>query len=164
MAGEADMAPDERALVGQLQSTRFLAGVDEGRWRIVSLDFPMIVVRINACDLDGVHCVSMEFQLVCDDFPAKAPFVQRWDYVNNSRPPAPDGPPGVKDALKDWTHKGKHGGVYRAWQRYASVHNNWAAKRPDEAWRRDRPLVFIMEQLYALVSEQADWLALRSAA
>jgi hypothetical protein len=70
------------------------------------------------------------------------------------------------DALKQWneTPEIPYGGVYRPWQRYAMAHNGWAAKRPDEAWRRDRHLTFIMEKLYALVSEQAAWDAARAAA
>jgi hypothetical protein len=71
------------------------------------------------------------------------------------------------DALKFWDRDGfpgVYGGIYRPWQRYAAVHNEWASKRSDEAWRRDRDITFIMEKLYGLASDQAAWLALRAAA
>jgi uncharacterized protein (DUF2235 family) len=69
-------------------------------------------------------------------------------------------------ALAMWRDgvQNQYGGIYRAWQRYGALHNGWAAKRPDEAWRRDRHITFIMEHLYALVSEHASWLARSRAA
>jgi hypothetical protein len=71
----------------------------------------------------------------------------------------------VVDALKHWEHvPGQHGGIYRAWQRHAAAHNAWATKRPDDDWRRDRHINFIMENLYALVAEHAAWLGRSSAA
>jgi hypothetical protein len=63
--------------------------------------------------------------------------VQLWDFAAKARKKGPsEGSPGVVDALKDWTRDGsttnEHGGIYRAWQRYAAAQNGWAAKRPDE--------------------------------
>src|SRR3546814_14482233 len=64
-----------------------------------------------------------------------------------------------------WNENGTgYGGIYRPWQRGAAAHNDWANKRLDLAWHSRRDLTFIMEQLYALASEQASWLAYRAAA
>lgn len=157
---------DELTLAAHLAGVRFQAGVEEGRWRIVRLAFPELVVEVTGHDFTGQTSVTMSFRLLCDGFPVRAPFVERWSSAG--RPPAPQadaGPPGVVDAFKEWTADGLgiYGGIYRAWQRYAAVHNAWASMRPDEAWRRDRDLSFIMEKLYGLVSEQAAWLADRPA-
>jgi hypothetical protein len=165
---EGETGADELTLAAHLKSVSFQAGVEEGRWAILLAAFPILVVRVTGLDFTGRVRASMEFQLLCDGFPVKAPFVQHWDHASSRRPPPPSGdqgPPGVVDALKTWGEgSGEYGGIYRAWQRYAAVHNNWAALRPDEAWRRDRKLTFIMEKLYALVSEQASWMAARAAA
>jgi hypothetical protein len=59
--------------------------------------------------------------------------------------------------MKEWS-----GGIYRAWNRKAATHNDWGMKRPDEAWHPKRDIVFIMEQLHALLTEQAVWLAARA--
>jgi hypothetical protein len=120
-----------------------------------------------ATGFDSEVPATLGFQLLCDNFPATGPFVQHWDHARQCRPaPLTESSPGVVDALKTWSRDdGKgYGGIYRAWQRYAALHNNWASKRPDEAWRRDRHLTFIMEHLYALVSEHASWLARARAA
>jgi hypothetical protein len=168
MAEEA-VGGEQVTLTAHLDSTRFLAGVEEGRWGVLLYDFPILIVQISGQDYSGLVSVSMDFQMICDGFPVTAPFVQHWDHATSQRPTPPtssEAPPGLVDALKTWNRNNKHeyGGIYRPWQRYAAIHNGWAAKRPDLAWRRDRHLTFLMEELYALVSEQAVWVASQSAA
>lgn len=155
------LAADQQTLEAHLQSVRFLAGVEEHRWKIVRYDFPRLEVRVFGRDFDGRSAATFDFQLRCDNFPAEGPFIQLWDCATGARPAPPQSSPGVTDALKDWTRDGttEHGGIYRVWQRYAALHNGWAAKRPDEVWRRDRHITYIMEKLYALACEHAARLA-----
>jgi hypothetical protein len=164
MADETASA-SQQSLEAQLNGVRFQTGVEEGRWKILRYEFPALEVQVTARDPYSGKNASFEFQLLCDNFPALGPFVQHWDHAAQCRPSPPESgksSPGVVEALKTWTRDGsnsnEYGGIYRAWQRYAALHNSWASKRPDEAWRRDRHITFIMEQLYALVSEQAAWL------
>ncbi len=158
----------QRTLEIQLNSVRFRAGVEQGRWKILRYAFPVVEVEVTGQASYGSQTTSLEFQLLCDNFPALGPFVQHWDHRLRQRPARlTNSSPGVVDALKTWNRDGtndQYGGIYRAWQRHAAQHNNWAAKRPEEAWRRDRHITFIMEHLYALVSEHAAWLARSSAA
>lgn len=165
---EATTGTDEATLTLHLRSARFRSGVEEGRWAILHYAFPILIVRVVGQDFEGQTTATMAFQLICDGFPAKTPFVQHWDMACAHRPapPADDAaPPGVVDALKTWSDiPNSYGGIYRAWQRHAANHGNWAQKRPDESWHRQRHLTFIMEKLYGLCSEQAAWLAARAAA
>lgn len=166
---ESDLQPDALTLLGQLSGAAFQAGVEEGRWSVLVDAFPVLVVQVVGRDFTGEVAVPMIFRLVCDGFPAQAPFVEAWDPVADARPAPPqahEGPPGVVDALKVWNrdNTAEYGGIYRAWQRHAAPHGEWAAKRPDEAWRCDRDITFIMEKLYGLASDQAAWLAVRAAA
>ncbi len=159
----AEPSPDQATLEAHLESVRFLQGASDGRWKLLHGSFPHLYVRVTGRDYATDLTYTHDFHLECTGFPATAPFVERWVFEDGpphgSRPPAPqDCSPGFRDAMKDW---GDGGGVYRAWQRYAAVHNDWTRKRPDEAWHRDRDLAFIMENLHALVAEQAQWLALR---
>ena len=128
--------------------------------------FPMLEVDVIGFDTASGQTATLGFQLLCDNFPALGPFVQHWDHANAKRPdPISNSSPGVVDALKTWNDKpGKYGGLYRTWQRYAALHNDWAVKHPDQAWRRDRHVTFIMERLYELVSEHAAWLGRARAA
>lgn len=163
---DQEVPASQRSLEAQLNAVRFQAGVEEGRWKIQRYAFPILEVEVTASDPFSEQAASFGFQLVCDNFPAIGPFVQHWDHAAQRRPEPPTkSSPGVVDALKTWGD-GPHayGGIYRAWQRHAALHNNWSAKRPDEAWKRDRDITFIMEHLYALVAEHAAWLARSHAA
>jgi hypothetical protein len=163
-----DVSAAQRTLEAHFNSVRFQTGVEQGRWKIVAYKFPLLDVQVTAHDPYGGQTASLEFRLLCDNFPALGPFVQHWDSALKHRPDPPlQSSPGVTDALKTWHRDGsnsEYGGIYRAWQRYAALHNNWAAKRPDEAWRRDRHITFIMEHLYELVAEHAAWLGRARAA
>jgi hypothetical protein len=158
---------DELTLAAHLAGVRFQAGVEEGRWRVLRYAFPELIVEVTGRDFTGAAAENMAFRLLCDGFPVRPPYVERW--APNGRPRAPqvhEGPPGLVDAFKEWIADGTqiYGGVYRTWQRHAATHGDWASRRPDEAWRRDRDITFIMEKLYGLASDQATWLAARSAA
>jgi hypothetical protein len=159
---EENMPPDRRRLEEHIKAPRFLAGEEEGRWKILGQEFPHIYMRVTGIDFESGHTVSLDFHLTCENYPDTAPFVERWDFEAGAKPPAPSvGHPGFIDALKDWS---PGGGIYRAWQRHAAVHNNWAQLRPEESWHRNRSFFFIMEQLYVLVSQQAAWAATRQKA
>lgn len=164
---ECELTPAQKTLVHQLDSVRFLAGFDEGRWEVLSLDWPHLFVRIQVVTGPDVTC-TQDFRLECSGFPNPGPYIERWAYADipphGSRPPAPaTGAPSFIEALKEWGGSNGQGGIYRAWNRGAAQHNDWCQKRPDEAWHRNREITFIMEQLYALVSEQALWLAAKAA-
>lgn len=164
---EVEMSPAQKTLIDQLDTVRFLAGIDEGRWEKLALAWPYLFVRIRAA-VGSDAFFTHDFRLECTGFPDPGPYVERWAYADDhqhgTRTAAPaTGAPGFVEALKDWGGGNEEGGIYRAWNRGAAQHNDWWRKRPDEAWHRNREVIFIMEQLYALVSEQALWLAARAA-
>lgn len=163
---ETEPTPAMKTLLTHLDSVRFLAGVDEGRWRVLELSWPYLYVRVQFVTSPNMFAFAHDFQLECSGYPDPGPFVERWTHDDNSqrgeRPPAPSsGAPGFVEALKEWGG-GTEGGIYRAWNRGAAQHNDWSRKRPEEAWNRTRDITFIMEHLYALVAEQTLWLAARA--
>ena len=165
--GEAEETPEMQKLMAQLDSIRFLAGIEEGRWQVLSLHWPYLYVRVRFSSQAEQPSFGHDFRLECSGYPDPGPFVERWRYAEDAqhgqRPAAPSpGAPGFVEAMKEWG-SGAESGIYRAWNRGAALHNEWSRKRPDEAWNRTRNITFIMEQLYALVAEQAIWLASRAA-
>jgi hypothetical protein len=161
---EEIVSPASRMVEAQLTSVRFLAGVDEGRWKVLLLAWPHLYVRVTGGDPETNRRLALDFRLECSGFPDPGPLVERWSYSECAthgdvrQTPTVPGSPGFIDAMKDWS-PGR--GIYRAWSRDAATHNGWATKRPDEAWHPKRHLLFIMEHLYALITEQAVWLATR---
>jgi hypothetical protein len=153
---------DQAILEAQLRSCRMRMGTVAGKWRIVRYDFPELIVEVTASDPGRNATAASVFRCTCDNFPGQGPFVEVWDDAIRGRPAEMNVvSPGVQDAFKKW---GPEGGIYRVWQRGASTHNNWATRRPDEAWHRGRTIVFILEKLYELVAEEAACLASACAA
>ena len=74
--------PDQRLLRLHLESGRFRAGVVAGRWRLVSFDWPYVVIGVKA--RDGIE---YGFLIHCADYPHTAVTAQPWDIENNSRLP-----------------------------------------------------------------------------
>ncbi|MES0069366.1 hypothetical protein NKJ73_26700 [Mesorhizobium sp. M0074] len=166
MAEEKEATPSLQTLLKQLETVRFLAGVDQGRWTVLNVNWPWLLVRVQFVTSPDNFAFSHDFRLECSGFPDPGPYVERWAYADDAqggvRPAPPtSGAPGFVEAMKEWG-SAPIGGIYRAWNRGAAQHNDWAMKRPDEAWNRTREISFIMEQLYALVAEQALWLAARA--
>lgn len=163
---ESAESPAQRTLRAQIEAPDFVRGVEEGRWQLLQFAFPHVYVRVRAVDPETGTAAQADFHASCDGFPSPGPFVELWDYDRGQRPRPPAGgsaSPGYVDALKDWNESSnQHGGIYRAWQRYAATHNSWAQMRPDQAWHVQRRFTFIMERLYDLVAEQAGWLGARS--
>lgn len=157
-------SPAQRTLEAQLESGRFICGAEEGRWKVLQYDFPHLYVRLVATDPEAGLEVAQDFHLVCDGYPVPGPYVERWDFEKGCRPAPPgagSGSPAFVDALKDWggNDPSGPGGIYRAWQRGAATHGDWANKRPDQAWNATRDLAFLMERMHEVVAEQAAWVA-----
>lgn len=164
---EANLSAAQRTLEAHLHSVRFLAAVEQGRWKIVRYAFPTLEVNVTGFDPPTGQSATLGFHLLCDNFPAVGPYIQHWDHTTGKRPaPLATSSPSVVDAFKHWTDQqpGTYGGIYRPWQRLAALHNGWAAKRPDLVWQRGRHITFIMERLYELVSEHAAFLGQARAA
>lgn len=160
--GDEVVPPARRTLEAQLAAPRVLCGVEQERWSILKLDWPHLYVRVTGRDAATGRTCTHDFHLECEGYPDPGPFVERWAFAENatrgSKPlPPAAGSPGFIDAMKEWSD----GGIYRAWQRTAAAHNGWALKRKAEAWHRGRDISFILEHLYALLTEQAVWLATR---
>ena len=160
--GEEIISPARRTLEAQLAAPRVVCGIDQGRWSILKFDWPHLYVRVTGRDAVSGRTYGHDFHLECEGYPDPGPFVERWAFADKepcgSRPAAPAvSSPGFVDAMKDWSGMG----IYRAWQRGAASHNDWAGRRKEEAWHRGRDISFILEHLYALLSEQAVWLASR---
>jgi hypothetical protein len=80
MAVEVLRRPDEVALTRDLKSGRFLIGVASGRWRLVWVQFPHVLITVRASD--GVD-YGLRFE--CSDYPRSPITAQLWD-VGANRP------------------------------------------------------------------------------
>jgi|SRR6185437_14024793 len=149
-------------VAADLEEADFVVGVDAGRWRIISFNFPTLDFAVSATEPDG-KLGEFGFRAELSNFPAQAPMVRIWDHVHNV-PLAPNlrpkGGPRVEKTFQYWGSDT----VYRPWDRETGPHNNNASTFPHFAWHPERHLIFIFEDLYGILNSNARALRLRPVA
>ena len=61
----------------QLQRSRFQAGIDKRLWRLISIDWPFVVIALRAERKDSVTEQCVRFRL--DTYPVVVPTIELWD-------------------------------------------------------------------------------------
>ena len=154
--------PSAARVAADLEEADFLSGCDAGRWRVISFTFPTLDFAIAATEPDG-KASEYGFQADLTNFPALAPKVRIWDHSQNG-PLAghlrPKGGPRVEKTFQVWGSDT----VYRPWDRETGPHGNNATTFPHLAWRPERRLIFIFEDLYGILNSNARAQRLRASA
>ena len=144
--------PDELAVHAHLRSARFQSGVDGGRWRLISAEWPHALIAVAAAPREGT---PSEFVLRFDlaGYPQSVT-AGIWDCSTNALL-APDlRPKGERIAQifrSDW-----EGGraLYAAWDSIAvNSHPNWPQLHPREAWNPRRDLTFYLTNVFDLLND-----------
>lgn len=154
--------PAAQRVAIELISQEFISGVEAGRWRLVNQAFPIVDIAISATEKDGKPSEYV-FRFELTNHPAQAPMARIWDLETNQPLPAAKRPTGngrVAKAFQSWGTDT----VYRPWERYTGPHNNNAANLPHLAWRSDRNLLFVLEDLHGILNLNARALRHRTAA
>lgn len=154
--------PAELRVRADLAEPAFLAGIHAGRWRVIGLAFPRLDFAITATDPDG-QTVEYCFYADLSGFPAVAPKVRIWDMVANVALPRERRPQGGSRVMITFQCWGDDT-VYRPWDRNTGPHGDNAINKPHLAWRPDRKLTFIFEDLHGILNSNARAHRLRQAA
>jgi hypothetical protein len=138
--------PARRRLERDLASDEFDSGVSAGMWRVVSLDWPELVVAITAADGNEVG-----MRLNVDGYPAAPPAGRPWD-LERSAPLAPELWPvstlAVGTFRQDWS-VANGGAPYVACDRVAlSGHPDWTTTHPDRVWNPGRAIAFYLREMH----------------
>ncbi len=134
-----------------LQSLPFKAGIRRGLWRLQSFEFPLLFMLVRAEGSDGTE-TWYRFKFDLDRYPGRAPSCRLWEpdsdreiiEKNRPRKKNPDGSLEMFDPFKPW----QESHVYRPWEQEAGPHLDAQNKHPHLAWRPDRDLTFVLEDLY----------------
>jgi hypothetical protein len=145
--------PSSARVAADLEEGNFLSGRDAGRWRIVSYGFPILDFAISATETDGKSS-EYGFRAELSNYPAQAPLVRIWDHVSNT-PLAVDRRPKGGGRVQKTFQKWGEDTVYRPWDRMTGPHSGNATTFPHLAWRPDRRLSFIFEDLHGILNSNA---------
>lgn len=154
--------PSAARVAADLLEGDFLSGRDAGRWRIISDAFPILDIAISATEPDG-SVTEYGFRAELSNYPAQAPMVRIWDHKANAplmTTRRPKGGTRVERTFQCWDSDT----VYRPWDRMTGPHNNNATTFPHLAWRPERRLTFIFEDLHGILNSNARAQRLRASA
>lgn len=150
MSTAAPAGPDERALRGDLARPAFRLAQSEGRFRLISINWPIVLLGVSA--IDGQE-YALRFD--CSGYPALAPTARPWDAERNVPLPFdrwPRGKGGRVSAVfrPDW----KEGtALYLPCDRVSrDGHDNWRIETPTMIWRPERGITQYLEIVHELLN------------
>lgn len=154
--------PSAGRVEADLQDGGIVTGCESGRWRILTYKFPTLDFVISATEPDGTPS-EYGFRAELSNYPGQPPMVQIWDHKTNQPLAGAQRPKGsrrVQISFQQWSSDT----VYRPWERLTGPHNNNANAYPHLAWRPDRRLTFVFEDLYGILNSNARAIRARAAA
>ena len=154
--------PSAARVASDFEEGDFLNGRDAGRWRVIGFEFPTLDFSISATEPSG-ETREYGFRAELSNYPAQAPMVRIWDHERNTALAIDRRPKGGARVEKTFQHWGSDT-VYRPWERMTGPHNNNAGTFPHLAWRPDRHLSFILEDLHGILTSNARAQRIRASA
>ena len=154
--------PAAARVAAELTRPEFAEGEERGRWRVVANDFPRLDIVIAGTEPDGTAS-EYGFRFELTNFPGTAPMVRIWDFGKDEplhKDLRPKGNRRIEKAFQQWGDDT----VYRPWDRRTGPHISNAASMQHLAWRVDRTLTFILEDLHGILNLNARAHRLRTAA
>jgi hypothetical protein len=143
------MEPDEKALVEDLASVRFMSGADHGYWRLVARDGILVTF-----DLVAQAGRRVGIRLDCAGYPGVAPTGQLWSIADDAPLPEDQWPRGGRASQvfnPGWSRE-FGGAFYFPYDRRAlDGHDPWASAHPGHVWGIDKTVVDVLSLLREVV-------------
>lgn len=150
---ETEMGLDERVFRAHLQAGPFQSGVDRGRWRLLSIDWPYAVIAVAAAPRqDAPEEYALRFHLA--GYPQAAPTAGPWDSEANGPLPAARWPQG-RSRVPFAFRPGWQGGtaLYLPCDRVSiQGHDAWRTQHPHMVWRPTGDITQYLEIVHELLT------------
>jgi len=130
-----EMSAEERVFRSHIELGPFQSGVAKGRWRLLSIDWPMVVIAIAAAPRPGAPGeYALRFDLT--NYPQSPPTALPWDAVKDCRLEDQDRPTGKTRVPKAFRTNWENGdALYLPCDRVAiNGHARWLDKHPEMIW------------------------------
>jgi hypothetical protein len=155
--------PARLLLEADLAAPHFRCGEVEGRWRLISVDWPHAVIAVSATPLPGAPS-EYAFRFECTGYRQRAATAMPWDPNTNTRLPFARWPTGRSIVASVFRPEFKNGDcLYLPCDRMAfDGHTNWPNEYPSRLWQPSRGIVCYLEQIHDLLN-QSDYSGVRGA-
>lgn len=145
------MQPDERVFREHIAKGPFLSGVERGRWRLISIDWPHAIIAVSAAPREnGLAEYALRFEL--SDYPQSGPTAQPWNVEKNiplESEKRPCGKSRVSLAFRDGP------ALYLPCDRKSiEGHENWRMQHPSMIWSPDGDITQYLRIVYELLNSR----------
>ncbi|MCX7523421.1 hypothetical protein OSC27_14190 [Microbacterium sp. STN6] len=139
--------PARAAIEEDLQSVPFLDGVEKRYWRVVRVDFPMLLVAVTTGDGR-----ELGMRLDVSGYPTDAPAGTPWNIGTNEPlelAALPSGSAAQTVFRSEWSR-------INGWTPYMATerlliqgdHPQWGSQHPERAWNPSRTITFYLSELH----------------
>jgi len=145
-ASEPGGDPNLRRLRQHLLAADVEAGIAAGSWRIVDLNWPVLLVAIAVGDEAEVG-----MRLDVQDYPAQAPAGQPWNLATNEALAMAQWPVSGQNPevfRHDWSRDNNKGPYLACDRTGITSHANWLVERPERCWNPARTIGFYLRELH----------------
>lgn len=152
MEAEQLQRPDERALRADLKRPEFLLGEHRGRWKLVSIEWPHVVIEVSAAARpDSPSAYTLRFE--CSAYPAQAVTAGLWDSANNLALAHQCWPYGSDRFMKVFRTDWKDGScLYLPCDRQSfEGHPQWVTDHPAQIWDPAKGILLYLEAVHELL-------------
>lgn len=157
------MKPDEVVFRAHVEAGPFQSGVDRGRWRLISINWPYVLIGISAAPREKGPPEYI-FRFECINYPQVAVTAQPWD-LSRDAPLDETKWPGGKSRIPHAFRPDWKGGqcLYLPCDRQSiDGHGGWHAQHPHLIWKASSDITLYLDVLYDLLNS-SDYTGPRSA-
>lgn len=157
------MSPAEMVFRAHLEQGPFQSGVDRGRWRLASVNWPYSVIAVRAAERASAPS-EYGFRFELSNYPAAAPTAQPWN-DNSNMPLEHHRWPGGRGRIQLAFNPGWKAGscLYLPCDRYSiEGHDPWRAQHPEMIWNQKGDITQYLRIIHDLLNSE-DYTGVRGA-
>ena len=159
----APMGVDEQVFRAHLAAGPFQSGLDHGRWRLIALNWPHVVIAIQAAErINGPAEYALRFE--CTNYPQTPPTAQPWD-TERAAPLPPTRWPNGTNRVPLAFNPGWRGGqcLYLPCDRLSiEGHDVWRNQHPSMIWSPTSDITQYLRIVHDLLTS-SDYSGIRGA-
>lgn len=157
------LPPDRLLFEQDLAAPEFRCGEIEGRWRLVAIIWPHVIIAVAAPEKSGSP-IEYGFRFECSGYRQNPVTAQPWNLATNSTLADREWPTGPVIVSAVFRPEWKQGQcLYLPCDRMSiEGHDNWRSEYPSRLWQPHRGIICYLEQIHELFY-QNDYSGIRGA-
>ena len=147
------MGVDEQVFRSHLEAGPFQSGLERGRWRLLSLEWPHALIAVQAANrVGGPSEYQLRFE--CTNYPHSPPTAQPWDAEGDLPLPPERWPSGSKRVSLAFNPDWKSGlCLYLPCDRLSiEGHDAWRTQHPSMIWSPESNITLYLRIVHELLN------------